>query len=119
MRAYVPLISILLLRKGVPLHHPSDEPDTLPLLSALLPQQVKPPPQISTVNPPPLPQLSYLPLAVGTPLPQLSALPLQLSMPSLQPLAMNDSPPLSVLLQGIGVPPLLPSVVRAYAPLLW
>ena len=55
------------------------------------------------------------------PLPQLSALPLQRGVPPLQPLSMRalPRPQLSVFLQGIGVPPLLPSAVRAYDPLLW
>ena len=40
-------------------------------------------------------------------------------MPPLQPLTMRDPPPLSVSLQGLGVPPLLPSAARSYAPMLW
>ena len=55
------------------------------------------------------------------PLPQLSALPLQRGMPLLQPLAVHDPPPPTLFIshQGLGVPPLLPSAVRAYAPLFW
>ena len=65
------------------------------------------------------------PSAEPDPLPQLSALPLQQGVPPLQNLAVSDPPPLppppnlSISLQGIGVPPLLPSAVRAYAPLFW
>ena len=42
-------------------------------------------------------------------------------MPPLKPLALYAPlpPPLSVLIHGLGVPPLLPSAVRAYAPLIW
>ena len=58
-------------------------------------------------------------LAEPDPLPQLSALPLQRGVPPLQPLVMRAPPPLSVLLQGIGVTPLLTSSVHAYAPLFW
>ena len=82
MRAYVPLISALLIWKGVPLCQPLADP---------------------------------------APLTQISALPLQLGVPPLNPLAVHDPPPppLSVLLQGIGISPLLHSAVRAYAPLIW
>ena len=112
VRAYVPLLSALLLRQGVPLHHPSANPGPLPLLSALIPQRVEPTLQPSEINSPPLPQLSALPLAVCTPIPQLSSLPLQQGV-------MRAHPLISVLLQGLGVPPLLTSAMHAYAPLLW
>ena len=60
-------------------------------------------------------------LSEPAPLPQLSALPLQQGIPPLQPLSVcaPPPPPLSVSLQGLGIPPILPSAVRAYAPLLW
>ena len=119
VRAYVPLIYALILRQGVPLRYTSAETAPLTLLSALLTQQVEPPLQTSAVNPPPLPQLPALPLSVHTPLPQLSDFPLQRGMPTLQTLATCAPPPLSVLLQGIVVPSLLHSAVRAYAHLLW
>ena len=63
----------------------------------------------------------FQPSADTAPLPQLSALPLQRGVTPLQPLAMCDPcpSPLSVSIQGIGVTPILPSAVRAYAPLLW
>ena len=78
-----------------------------PLPSAFLPRQVDSPLQPSVVNPPLLPQLL--------------ALPLQQDLPSLQPSAVCAHPPhlLSVSLQGLGVPPLIISAVRAYAPMLW
>ena len=76
-----------------------------PLFSDLLPQQVEPPLQPSTANP--------------LPLTQISALPLQLDVLPLQPLAVCAHPhPLSVFLQWRGKPPLLPSTLRAYVPLL-
>ena len=71
----------------------------------MLPQLVNPPLQPSAINPPPLPQLSDFPLQRG--------------VPNIQPLAMRGPPLLFILLQGIGVPSLLPSAVRAYDPLLW
>ena len=46
-------------------------------------------------------------------------MPLQRGVPPIQPLAMRALPPLYVSLQGLGVPLLLPSAARAYAPLLW
>ena len=79
MRAYVPLIYVLLLRKGVPLRQPLAEP---------------------------------------APLPQISASPLQQVVPYLQPLAMCDPTTLSISLQGLDAPHLIPSAVCAYAPLL-
>ena len=39
-------------------------------------------------------------------------------MPLLQPLAVFAPPPISVSLKGLDVPPLLPSAVFYYAPLL-
>ena len=76
-----------------------------PLLSALLPQQVKPLLWPSPVNPPPLPQIL--------------ALSLQRDMPTLQPLvARAPPPPIYVLLQGRGKTPLINSTVRSYVPLL-
>ena len=76
----------------------------VPLLSALLIRQDVPLCQ---------------PSAEPTPPPQLSALRIQQGMPPLQSIAMRAPPPLSVSLQGLGVPPLLPSAVRAYATLIW
>ena len=54
-------------------------------------------------------------------LPQISALTLQQGMPPLQNLAVraHHFPLISILLQGIYIPPLIPSSLRAYAPLLW
>ena len=113
------MLSALIIWKGMPLCHTSSKPAPLPLLSALVPQRVEPPLQPSTVNPPPLTHISALPLAVFTPLPRLSALPLQQGVPPLNPLDVHAPHPLSILIQGIGLPPLLPSAESAYAPLLW
>ena len=77
MRASVPLLSALLLWQGMPLCHPSADPAPLPLILDLIHQRVEPNIQHSDVNPPLLPQLSSLPLAVHTPLPRISDLPLQ------------------------------------------
>ena len=57
-------------------------------------------------------------LSKPDPLPKLSAFPLQRGMPPIQPLAMRAPPPPSVLIKGLGLPPHLPSAVRAYGPLL-
>ena len=111
MCAYVPMLYALLLWQGMPLCHPSVEPDPLPLLLDLLPQRVEPPIQHSDVNPSPLPQLSALPLAVHT--------PLQRGMTPLQSLSVRAPLLLSVSLQGLGVPHLLSSAMRAYFPLIW
>ena len=102
IRTYVPLISALLLQKGVPLRQPSDELAPLPLISALLRQRVDPPFQPSDTIPPPLTQLS--------------ALPLQLDVPTLQPSDVHTaaSTQLSILFQGQGEPPLLSSTLLAY-----
>ena len=61
------------------------------------------------------------PLAKSATILQLLALRPQRVVPPLQLLAVRDPcpPPLSVLLQGLVVPPLLPSAVCAYTPLLW
>ena len=61
------------------------------------------------------------PSAEPDPLPEISAFPIQRGVPPLQPIAryVSPPPPLSVLLQGIGVPSILPSAMRAYDPLLW
>ena len=76
-----------------------------PLLSALLHQRVGTHLQPSAVNPPPLPQILVFPL--------------QQEVPPLQPLSECDIPPtLSILFQGRGEHPLLPSTVHAYVPLL-
>ena len=53
------------------------------------------------------------------PLPHRPALPLQRRVPLIQPLSVRSTPPLSILLQGIGVSPLIHSSVIAYAPLIW
>ena len=60
------------------------------------------------------------PSADPDPLPQISALPLQRGVPPLQTLAVcaPTPPPISVSFQGLVVPPLLPSAVRDYAPLV-
>ena len=57
VRAYVPMIYALLLRKDVPLRQSPAEPDPLNMLSALISEQVKPNIKPSDINPPPLPQL--------------------------------------------------------------
>ena len=75
-----------------------------PLLSALIPQNFKPTIQPSATNPPTLTQILDLHL--------------QKDVPHLQNLATHaTNPPLSVLLQGQGHPPLLYSAVPAYVPL--
>ena len=106
VRAYVTLLSTLLLRQGVTLCHTSADPVTLLHISASFLQQVEP-----------LLQL----LSVCTLLPRISAFPLQRGVPPLNPIVLHvpPLPPLSVLLQGLGISPFLPSAVRAYAPLLW
>ena len=55
------------------------------------------------------------------PLPQISAFTIQRGVPPLRLLAVHAPPPplLYVLLLGIGLPPILTSAVRAYAPLIW
>ena len=86
---------------------PSVMRDHAPLISALITQGVEPPLQNLAVNPPPLPQFL--------------ALPLQQDVPPLQPSALRAaaSPPISILLQGRGEPPLISQTVRTYAPLLY
>ena len=75
------------------------------LLSALLPQQVDSPLQPSDVNTPHLPQLL--------------AFPLQRDVLTLHPLSTcAPPPPLSISLWGQGKPPLLPSTVCTYVPLI-
>ena len=90
----------------MPIHQPSAEPAHIPLLSAFLTHQVKPPLQPSYINPPPLPQLS--------------ALPHELDAHPLQPSDVCAAPPpqFSILLQGRVKPPILYSTVRAYVPLI-
>ena len=98
--------SILLQGRGKPPLIPSTVRAHVPLLSALLLR-----------NGVPLRQ----PSAEPAPLYQLPALSLQQGVPPIQPLDVRATPPppLSVSLQGLGVPSLLYSDVRAYAPLLW
>ena len=100
-----PLISFYLQGLGRPPPPPSDVHAHDPLLSVLLHQRVKPSLHPSAVNPPPFPQILAFPL-------QRDVLPLQ------TPAAQAPPPPLSVLLQGRDEPPLLPSTVRAYVPIL-
>ena len=119
VRAYVPLISAFFLRQVVPLRRPSAKTAPLILISDFLNQRVEPPLQSLAVNTPPLTQISTLPLAVHTPLPQLSYLPLHQGVPPLWHLAMRHPPLISISLQGIVIPPLLPSSVSACDPLLW
>ena len=57
-------------------------------------------------------------LSDPAPLPRLSALPIQRGVTPLQPLAMRAPPPPSVSLQGLGVPPHLPSALCTYGPML-
>ena len=107
MHAYVPLLSSLLLHKWVTLRHPSAEPASIPLLSALLNKQVGPPIQPSAINTPPLPKIS--------------AFSIQLYVPPLQPSAVRAAPPppqLSIFLQGQGKTPLLSSTMCDYVPLV-
>ena len=100
------------------------------MLSVLLPGRGEPPLLTSTVHAYgaliyALILLKCVPLrqpsANPAPLPHLSALPLQRGVPPLHPLAVCDPPPhpLSISLQGLGVPPILHSAVHAYAPLIW
>ena len=88
MHAYVPLISALIIWKGVPLCQTSAKPDPLPLLSSLLWHRVDPHLKPLEVNPPPCPHLS--------------SLPLQTDVPPLQPSSLRtaDPPQISVSLQG-------------------
>ena len=77
----------------------------VPLLSALLSQRFEPLLHPSAVNPPPLTHIL--------------AFPLQRDVAPLQPLsACVTPPPLSVLLQGRGEAPILPSTLSACVPLL-
>ena len=77
-----------------------------PLLSALLPKQVKTTLHTSAVNPPPHHHLLDFTL--------------QQDVPPLQPLSAFAPPPtISVLLQGKGKPPIIPSTARTYVPLLY
>ena len=59
--------------------------------------------------------------AEPAPLTHISALHLQRVVPPLQSLAVHapPPPPLSVSIQGLDIPPLLPSAALAYAPMLW
>ena len=101
-----PPLSVSLQGKGGPHPPPSSVRAHDPLISSLLPQQVEPTLQPSTINPPHLPQCL--------------ALPLKQHVPSLQPLyARAPPPPLSVSIQGRGKPPLLNLTVRACVPLLY
>ena len=43
------------------------------------------------------------------------SVPLQRGVPHIQPLTMRAPPPLYVLIQGLGVPPLLPSAAQIHA----
>ena len=90
----------------MPLFQPSAEPAPIPLISAFLPQIIKPTLQPSATNTPPLPQLSDLLL--------------QLYVPPRHPSAVHAAPPpqLSVLLQGRGKTPILSSTVIDYVTLL-
>ena len=101
-----PLLSVLLQgRVKTPLL-PSTMHVYVPLISALLLRKVMP---------------LHQPSSEPAPLPRISAFPPQQGVPPLYPLAVRDylPPPLSVSLQWLGVPPLLPSDVCAYARLLW
>ena len=98
-----PLLTALLLRKGVPPLLPTNVTATLAQLSNLLLQQGEP----------------YIQPLDTNPSPNISALSLQRYMLPLQPSALRSIPPLiSVLLQGRGVRPPAPSAVCAHAPLL-
>ena len=101
-----PPLSVLLQGQGKPPLQPSTLGNYVPLISALL--------LCKCVT---ICQTSAKPAS----LPQLSALPIQQGVPPIQPLDVRPPPlhPLSVLLQGLGVTPLLDSAVCAYAPLLW
>ena len=99
-----PLLSVSLQGQGEPPLLPSTVRVYVYLLSALLLQKGAPLCQ---------------PSAEPDPLTHISALPLQQVIPPLHPLAVCAPPHLYVSLQGLCVPPLLPSAVRAYAPLLW
>ena len=126
----IPQLLAFTLQQYVPPLQPLAACDPPPLLSVLLPGRGEPPLLTSTVH-------AYVPLiyaliiwqclplrqpsANPAPLPHLSALPLQRGVPPLHSLAVCDPPPppLSVLLQGLGVPHLLHSTVHDYAPLIW
>ena len=69
VRAYVPLLSALLLWQGVPLRQPLAEPDPLPQLSALPRQQGVPPLQPLSVHA--TPPLSVSLQGLGIPPPPL------------------------------------------------
>ena len=107
--APTPPLSVFLKWRGEPPLIPSTMRTYITLLSALLLWKSVP-----------LHQISDKP----DPSPHHSSLNLQRGVPRLQPLSVHapppppPTPPLYVLLQGISVPPLLPSDMRTYAPLL-
>ena len=99
------LISVSIQARGGPPPPPSAVQAHDPIFSALTPQRVETPLQPSDVHP--------------TSLPQLFAFSLQQDVPPLHHLSTCAPPPLiSVSTQGRGEPPLLPSTVRAYVPLI-
>ena len=92
----LPLFAVSLQGRGRPPSPPSYVRTYAPLLSALLPQRFN---------------IHLQPSNRPAPWPHNSGLPLQ-------HLALNPPPPPSVLIQGRGVPLLLPSVVYAHSPLI-
>ena len=78
------------------------------MISALLPQGVKPPLHPSSINPHP------------HPLPQILALPLQRDVPPLQRLDVHAAPPLtlSILFQGQGKHHVVSPTVRCYVTII-
>ena len=102
---HAPLLPALRLQQGVTPIHPSNVPAPLAHISAYPLQLFRPHLHPSAVNPPP--HISAL-------LPQRDILPLHPSVLC----AVPTPPPLSVLLQGQGGPPLPPSAVHACTPIL-
>ena len=115
----LPQILSLIIQQDVPPFKPLSACAPPPLLYVSLQGRGEPPILPSTLSAyvPMLPALLlrkgvplFHPSSKPSPLPQISAVSLQQGMPNLQPLAMRATPPppLSVSLQGLGVPTIIP-----------